>query len=307
MKRVILLAALWCSCAEAALQEIPRQFFVKQHWLSWTTAFDIETTDLKLGTVHRKFLSLSPLRYDFFDVQENLQASASMRWFSWGATFDVTDNYEQLIGTVEQRVFAFFPTFDILSPIGTVLAVAKLNFWGTTYTLSDPATRQNMATFSRPFFRFKDNWTATITDPELFYQKLIDPRLFVLVMAFQTDRDFWAAEARRRQQQSYMFPQACYEEPSQDLMIALRTDLQECRQNLKAAFGDVVSTEADAARMDEEAAKKLNDVDAIFASEGERLAYGFAILKPLLDSDAYTPAEKNALLKLFENRISTGM
>lgn len=133
------------------IQETPREFFVKQHWLSWTTSFDIETDQLKLGTVHRKFLSLSPVRYDFYDYTENLQASATMRWFSWGATFDVVDAVNAPIGTVEQRLFSFFPTFEIHSPQGNVLGIAKMNFWGTTYTIRDPVTQEPFATLWRPF------------------------------------------------------------------------------------------------------------------------------------------------------------
>ena len=141
---------------------------MKQHWLSFTTTFDIETDQLKLGTVHRKFLTLSPVRYDFYDYASNLQAIATMRWLSWGATFDVTDASGAPIGGVDQRLFTFFPHFEILSPVGHVLAIAKMNFWGTTYSISDPVTQEQIATLSRSFSRLKDNWTVTLTNPRLF-------------------------------------------------------------------------------------------------------------------------------------------
>lgn len=306
MKYFIVLTFLLCACfikTEAALEQIPRQFYVKQHWLSWTTSFDIESDDLKLGTVHRKFFSLSPVKYEFYDTQENLQAAATMRWFSWGATFDIADSYGGMLGSVEQRVFAFFPTFEILSPVGHLMAIAKMNFWGTTYTISDPVTKQKMATLSRSFFRLKDNWTFTLTDPEAFYQHQIDPRLFVLVMAFQTDRDAWAAEARRRKDDQVILNSYSFVGDSQpdEQLLTLKADLKACREQLEI----VKPTEEDAARVDEIVSEALSADESACTNHAERLSKGLATLKPLFESDALTLGEKNALLKMFENSLNS--
>ena len=237
-----------------------------QRWLSWTTTFDIETDQMKLGTVHRKFFSLSPVRYDFYDYAENLQAYATMRWFSWGATFDVADAKDQPIGTVEQRIFTFFPTFDIISPQGHILATAKMNFWGTTYSIKDPVSQEEMATLWRPFLRLKDNWLVTLTNPELYAQRQIDPRLFILVMAFQTDREAWAAERERR-----------------------RRALDSMESNFM--------TEAQFAKADSWVTEQLELADVEPQDEEERIESGFALIEPNLET--LPESDQKAVLDLF--------
>jgi uncharacterized protein YxjI len=175
----------------AANIEVPEQFFVNQRYLSWTTSFDIETPDSTIGTVHRRLLSLLHTQYDFYDFEEQLQATAQTRFWALGVIFDVTDGEGKLLGCVRQQLLSFFPTFEILSPSGQILAVAEMNFWGTTYLVKDASALQKMATLSRSFFRLRDNWSVTIDDPELFKKMQIDPRLFITLMAFQTDFDHW--------------------------------------------------------------------------------------------------------------------
>lgn len=308
MHKLILSCLLFClslSPIDAAL-ETPKQFFVKQHWLSFTTTFDIETDQLKLGTVHRKFLSLSPVRYDFYDYANQLQAIATMRWLSWGATFDVNDASGGAIGRVEERLFAFFPTFEILSPAGHVLAIAKMNFWGTTYSIDDPVTKEQIATLSRSLFRLKDNWSVTLTNPDLYLQKKIDPRLFIIVMAFQTDREAWAAERNRIKEQirEQSFQLAVFDESplsSKEQFETLKEDLKLFR----ASFCNVVPTEEEAFKADQWFTQKLLAVgaDTQVANELERLVKAFAVIRPLLESDELTLGEKSALIKLFENSL----
>ncbi|NGX53312.1 MAG: hypothetical protein K1000chlam4_00021 [Chlamydiae bacterium] len=173
---------------------LPDEFYVRQRWLSWTLTMDIESKDMKFGTVHRKFWSLRR-EYEFYDTDEVIQAVAKMRWFSFGAVFDVADSEGIPLGKIDEYLLTFFPKFDIVSPDDEVLSIAKLNFWGTKYTLRDPVTKEEMAILSRRFIRIVDNWTVRITDPELFASKNIDPRLFITVMALQTDRDEWSGEA----------------------------------------------------------------------------------------------------------------
>lgn len=170
---------------------MPDEFFVTERWVSLTTGFDIETNQYRVGTVFRKFWSLLPT-YEFYDQKENLISVAKMRWMTFGAIFDVVEATTELpIGSVEEEVLTWYPTFRIYSPKGEKLAVAEMNFWGTTYEVSDPVTSKVMATLKRSFFRFKDDWKATIVDRPLFDAKGIDPRLFITLMAFQTDADNW--------------------------------------------------------------------------------------------------------------------
>jgi hypothetical protein len=307
LKNFITFALLLCSLlsqGSASLpNETPRQFYVKQHWLSFTTTFDIETDQLKLGTVHRKFFSLSPVKYEFYDYESNLQASASMRWLSWGATFDIADAAGGTIGTVEQRLFSFFPTFEILSPVGHVLAIAKMNFWGTSYTLSDPVTRQPMALLSRPFFRLKDNWTVTLTNPELYHQKQIDPRLFILVMAFQTDRDAWTAQRRLLEEQNRQRSQfsmiGSLDNAEIDRLESLKEQLSICRKKVDPC----TPTEEEAELVDQRFQLLGFMDDETGSSELDRVAAAFTLLSPLLDNDSLSLGEKSALLKLFETRL----
>lgn len=171
--------------------EIPDEMYIKEHWISLTTSYDIETKTRKLGTLYRKFLSLL-LTYEFFDPFDNKLAYARSKFFSLTAHFDVYDNYENFIGSADEKLFAFFPTFDIYGQDGyTKLAKASMNFWGTTFTIYDPVTDKEMATLYRPFFRLKNDWTFNITNRALFNQKEIDSRVLMTVIAFQGDREYW--------------------------------------------------------------------------------------------------------------------
>ncbi|CAM2747623.1 Uncharacterised protein [Legionella steigerwaltii] len=171
--------------------EIPDEMYIKEHWISLTTSYDIETKTRKLGTLYRKFFSLL-LTYEFFDPFDNKLAYARSKFFSLTAHFDVYDNFENFIGAADEKLFAFFPTFDIYGEDGyTKLAKASMNFWGTTFTIYDPVTDKEMATLYRPFFRLKNDWTFNITNKALFKQKGIDSRVLMTVIAFQGDREYW--------------------------------------------------------------------------------------------------------------------
>jgi uncharacterized protein YxjI len=173
--------------------EMPKQFFVKERWVSSTITFDIETAQFKLGVVHRRFLGLTT-QYDFYDSKEQLQATAKARFWALGAIFDVMDAEGKRLGYVQERLLALFPAFEILSTEGEILAVANLNFWKTRYTVKDPVTFQEMAQLSRSFFRLKDNWSVTVIDPKFFQRTQIDPHFFILVMVFQSDQDYWSGK-----------------------------------------------------------------------------------------------------------------
>ena len=174
--------------------DVPDEFKVTEHWLSFTTSFDIETKTHRLGTLYRKLLSFV-LTYEFYDPLDNKLATARSRFFSLTAHFDVYDHNDNLLGVAEEKIFTFFPTFDIYaSDASTKLARAKMNFWGTTFTIYDPRTDQEMATMHRSFLRLKNDWSITITNRPLFMQRNIDPRLLMTVIAFQGDRETWQKE-----------------------------------------------------------------------------------------------------------------
>ena len=176
-----------------ALPPLPDEFYVRERWFALSFTLDIESTTAKFGTVHREFWRLRTI-YDFYDTEGNLQAKAKIRWLSLGAVFDVEDSDGVSLGQVDERLLTFFSTFDIISPSKEILATAKLNFWGTKYTIRDPLSKEVIATLSRPYIRLVDNWTVRITNPDLFALKKIDPRLFITVMAFQTDRGAWSTD-----------------------------------------------------------------------------------------------------------------
>jgi hypothetical protein len=171
--------------------EIPDEMYIKEHWISLTTSYDIETKTQKLGTLYRKFLTLL-LTYEFYDPFDNKLAYARSKFFSLTAHFDVYDINEHFLGAADEKLFAFFPTFDIYGQDGyTKLAKASMNFWGTNFTIYDPVTDKEMAILYRSFFRLKNDWTFNITNRDLLKQKGIDSRVLMTVIAFQGDREYW--------------------------------------------------------------------------------------------------------------------
>ena len=182
-----------------AKDEVPNEFNITEHWISVTTSFDIETKTQKLGTLYRKFFSFL-LTYEFFDPFDNKIATAQSKFLSFTAHFDIYDRNDRLLGIAEEKMFSFFPTFDIFaSDRSTKLAKASMNFWGTTFTIYDPATDKEMAVMSRSFFRVKNDWNIKITNRALFDHKNIDYRVLMTVLAFQGDRENWEKDRKNNQ------------------------------------------------------------------------------------------------------------
>ncbi len=196
--QTLVICPLLLASSFLSADQLPNEFTVTERWLSWTTTFDIETTEGMLGTVHRSPYSLVP-EYHLMDNQENLMAKARMRFLSLLTVFDVEDQYRNSIGSVQQQFTFFFPTIKIISPTGRYLGQAVLNFWGTTYTVSDPTDGHTIAEISRPFLRLKSNWTVKIIDQAAISEKNIHPHLFLTLIAFQVDKEYWDAERRRRE------------------------------------------------------------------------------------------------------------
>lgn len=169
---------------------LPTQFYVKERFFALTTVFDIKTTENNLGCVYRKFFTWTP-EYHLEDVYGVFQAKARMRFLSLFVVFDVSDAQEKPLGTINEKFTWIYSTFDIVSPEKKVLAEATLNFWGTKWVVRDPIYNQVIATLSRPFLRLTNNWTVEILDSALISENKIHPHLFLTLMAFQVDREYW--------------------------------------------------------------------------------------------------------------------
>lgn len=287
--------------------ELPEKFYVTEHWFSWTRTFDIETDFKKLGTVHRKWLSLR-LEYDFYDFLENLQARAVKRLFSYGALFDVTDVQDAAIGSVEEHIFSFFETFSMYSPSGDHLATAKLNFWGTQYTMTSPHFSEPIATLSRSFFRLKDNWEANILNQEAFAYGKIDPRLFIVVMAFQTDIDYW----KRQQDHNGSSPIVANLEGKKDLQIDIVQNemqlmegvLRDYQAMLPEDFMDTDIEEVELITdlyLDDQA--QQNPANEAITDDRVRVLNGCQALLPMLQGDRLTEKQKGALATMLEQQL----
>ena len=195
----ILFSILLCVNSSFALSiyDMPDEFDITQRWVSFTSTYDIETETQKMGTLYRKFFSFL-LTYEFLDPYNNKLATAQSRFFSLTATFDIYDNDNRFLGMAEEKLFSFFPTFDIYgSDAITKLAKAKLNFWGTNFSIYDPVTNEEMASLHRSFFRLKNNWTFSVINRPLLTSKNINPKVLLTVIAFQGDREFWMSQIRR--------------------------------------------------------------------------------------------------------------
>lgn len=311
LKKLILICAASCcllgkSDAIEINQLLPSEFSVTQHWFSWTNDFSIATKEYKLGIVHRRLFSWSLVQYDFLDNNDQLQATGKMRWFSWGATFDVFDAAEQSLGRVEEKFSWFLPKFNFISPSNKILAEAQLNFWGTTYTVVDPISKETIAIMHRDFFRLKDDWTVKIVNQELFIQKELDPRLFVIVMAFQSDREEW-----QRQIQYYN-----NHNNTDDEFISRSVEgaVEENTENSESNFSELLEPYREALSSIEPAKEDFELVDDLVTSKLEAARDSeetevaaeteFALILPLFEDEELTQAQKSALLVILEQHLN---
>ncbi|MCW8442571.1 hypothetical protein OQJ05_00715 [Fluoribacter gormanii] len=284
--------------------KIPDEMYIKEHWISLTTSYDIETKTRKLGTLYRKFFSLL-LTYEFYDPFDNKLAYARSKFLSLTAHFDVYDNYENFIGAADERLFAFFPTFDIYGQDGyTKLAKASMNFWGTTFTIYDPVTDKEMATLYRPFFRLKNDWTFNITNRALFNQKEIDSRVLMTVIAFQGDREYWESTHRDSlkalTKKSNQANEVTSEQVSRLLEQIATVRKQEGIENVKnpdPKMMDVVATEL------EHNYRKIRATDEPTQTNQEKLAAFADYCLTLVQSNTLTNEKKNTILFLLKTRL----
>lgn len=287
MKKIIGLllgSTLSFSCLKShELLPLPDEFFVQEHWVSWTKSFDILTSDYPMGSVSRKFLSLMTT-YEFFNEEKELKAIATMQFFNLGVVFHVTNEEAKPLGQVEENIFTFFPKFDILAPNKTLLAKATLNFWGTQYKIEDPETKKEIASITRPFFRLKDDWTVKIINRELFEEKQIPYPLFVLVAVFQTDIDYWSSLAKSLKRTISM--------------DGVFSSLDEENNSYSPTDEEIEAME----RFSNEYLTDLFDGEQI--DRNNRLQRGVEALLSLSQSEILTEKEKATLLHLLKNFFS---
>ena len=193
-KNVILFLSIFFTLkisSQSINTEFPDELYVIEKWLSLTKTYDVKTNNQKLGTVYKRFISMT-LSYDFYDINHEHTLTAKSRLFSLGLTLDLYDSKGNHLGTVNEKIFEFFPKFDIIGRNqSTKLATAEMNFWGTKFYVYDPINHQEIAVMSRPFFRLKNNWEIHITNKKLLQEKKIDFRSFMTVLAVQGEIEDW--------------------------------------------------------------------------------------------------------------------
>lgn len=288
------------------IDEIPDKIYLTQHWVSYTTSFDIKTKTTTLGTLYRRNFSLL-LTYDFYDNLNNLLTMATARFFSLGAHFDVYDDKKNLLGTVDETIFSFFPSFELYSRDSIKLARAAMNFWGTIFTLYDATTDKEIAVMYRSFFRVKNDWTIEIKNRALLKSRHIDPGLFMTVLAFQGDREYWEEQNDDSQRQSAslhthkMEQQRVDKDFNQQIQakIAKLTD----EQNLNAVeLLDPDSLEILAKKLERDYQSQLNGPSIVRDPE-EKINDFINFCFDSVQSNQIDPSEKKAILYLMQQRI----
>jgi hypothetical protein len=196
MKKIVLsLIILFMTFTSYSAQEFAEDIFVREHWISLTKSYDIRTKSYKLGSLHKRVFSLL-LTYDFYNPDNVNTLTAKARFFTLGAHLDLYNPDNQIVGSVEEKLFNFFPTFVLYaSDSSTKLARAVMNFWGTKFYINDPETGREMAIMSRSFIRMKNNWIIHVTDPLRLKQKNIDPRVLMTVLAVQGEIEDWSQQS----------------------------------------------------------------------------------------------------------------
>lgn len=167
----------------------------------------------------------------------------------------------------------------------------------------------------RKFFRWKDDWTVDIVNTSLLAEKQIDPRMFMLIMAFQTDRDYWA---------SYRYatnngPQANFanREKASPELLAARKNLEQYQMTLEkyreqlsgiepseeeiTSVEDIVEMHLNLSELEIEPNKEVELPEAARIIAMEKAT---AAVLPLLNSDELSPGQKSALFLLLDQVLN---
>lgn len=284
--------------------ELPNTMYLTQHWVSYTTSFDIETKTKRLGTLYRRALSL-PLTYDYYDNMDRLVASARARFFSISARFDVVDARYTPLGSVEEKVFSFYPSFILYSAQSDKLARAEMNFWGTNFTVYDIQTDRIMAVMSRPFFRNKNDWTIQFKDKALLTARHIDPGLFLTVLAFQADREYWDEVNNDRNSSK---ASAKSDKNTSDVLEAQQQIKDKIKSNvnqdefMNVELMNTQDLEALAIQLENDYQAQAQPTDETLSSEDKTTRFIDYCLS-LVHSNDISPEKKKGILYLIEQRL----
>ena len=240
-----------------------------------------------------------------------LLAKGTMRFWNLLAFFDVTDADGTPLGTLEQKLTWFFPTFEIVSPRGLKLAKAELNFWGTCYTLTDVMDGHTLGTMSRSFFRFKNNWTVNILDPDALNENNLHPHMLLVMLAYQVDREYWEAARRRHEhnanQEQYTSAQshsahilcAVNRSNPEEVTLPERPEIANELCSLLEHYCSVIDlaepTEEDFSFVESLASEHIADEDEFIDKAKELFA--------LFESDDLTDGQKTALYFMLKKRL----
>lgn len=287
--------------------DIADEMYITEHWISLTTSYDIETKTRKLGTLYRKFFSML-LTYEFYDPFDNKLAIARSKFFSLTAHFDIFDINENFLGAADERLFSFFPTFDVYGRDGvTKLATASMNFWGTTFTIYDPITNQEMAQMNRSFFRIKNNWTFRITNKPLFLHKGIDSRVLMTVIAFQGDREYWESENRNRNKRALLHRSENNAEvtPLQVQTLLDKVTMVAEQESLdKVKKPDTKTLETIASEL-EKTSKQHDSLNADLQTNHEKLNAFVDYCLEIVQADDTPEVKKKAIIYLLKMRLGS--
>ncbi len=310
MKKMIYGCLIWACLLSTSyaftVDELPNQLYLTQHWVSYTTSFDIETKTKKLGTLYRRILSL-PLTYDFYDNTNHLLTTAKAKFFAITAQFDVYDDKENKLGSVEEKFFTFLPSFTIYSPEYVKLARAEMNFWGTTFTVYDILTDTPIAVMSRPFFRIKNDWTINFKNKDLLVERNIDVGLFLTTLAFQGDREYWDQQnsnnnVRAASVQDNATPPQEGDDVNEAVKEKVAARIVELNNLDDVPLIEPAQMETLAIKLESDYQAQLNDLAA--NPEAKDSFNGFVdFCLNLVQSDEVNPSEKKAILYLLQLRL----
>ena len=150
--------------------------------------------------------------------------------------------------------------------------------------------KHTVATLSRPFFSIKNDWTVEILDHSYFHAK-IDKRLFILLIAFQTDMEYWEASQIATTHSLHTLPPKACSYP-----------LESIKSNLaayQANFSEVNPNEEDFLFVE----SLVTEDDRSFSSDEEKFIYICETLQSMMESDALTKNQKKALMMMLNKRI----
>jgi hypothetical protein len=169
---------------------LPNHFNVQETAISLSRNYAIFYKEKNIGSL-KKFQKPYE-HYALFDENNQKLTEVTSHVLSQTTYFEILDDKRQKLGMLEEYFHASFPSFNIyLGENKFPAASAKMNFWGTTFSIKDALTHQEIAEMSRPYLRLKNEWTIRIKEPIVLDKKRIDPKLLLSIIALQCDENNW--------------------------------------------------------------------------------------------------------------------